>query len=1154
MRLKPWRDVFAVDIVTSARCAFGRIMSKGFTAGRLNNTPGVAVPEAVITLANKRVAPRLARIWTVALLGLIALGLGVQNGQSQVANTATITGVVSDASGARVPSAAVTVTSENTHVTLTTKTDPVGNFVVPALAVGTYTVTVSKHGFRTFVESGIQLHPALVWTVNPTLQVGQSATRVSVSASAVAIQTTTPEISQHITRQEVSTLPMNGRNFQSIAALMPGVTNTHPGVALSATADSSTVISTNGSSSSGTVYYLDGIWDMDSGSLGNVSVTPNPDTIQEVRVLQSNYGVRYNMMGDGVIVMQTKSGTTKFHGGAWEYLRNTSLNARNYFSQTVPPLHQNIFGYTFGGPLYIPHHFNTNRNKVFFFASQQWTRLNQGGVERAASPTVAMRNGIFPTTGPFATTITNPATGLPFPNNTIPTTLLNPSAIALLNALVPLPNNPAGGFDNYINASPSINNFRQDLFKVDYMINDKLRLTGEYFDDRGQITNPYGWVSGVFASQEKIQSIPEFLTKLQLTQILSPSMVNTTYVTLDVEPQILSQRGTSFSSQIPGFNEVLPVQGLNSGNLPIVNFSQGWQAFGSQPWEPQTQANHTFGFTDDWSWLRGKHYLQAGITYLSQVKRQLPGVPINGNWTFSGQFTGNAMADFLIGDAATFSYAFPNPRAFGFNRTVSPYVEDQWHATKRLTFTLGLRVSYLPGLVTAKGQAALFIPALYNLNEAPIVNADGTITPTPTYNPANGMVVNGENGVPVNFGKYANKHNYSWGPSAGFAWDIFGDGSTSLRGGFGIAYTREQDQGSNVWSATTNPPVIQSLTLVTPNFPNPTGGQVAPAGTPQIQTQPIDAYPAPATKTYSLSLERRFGSDWFASIAGVGADVVHVPLKSNINQPFEDSPYDYNPIINSGTVTPYLFSPYQGYGPIRSKTTESVLHWDALELRLQHTMSHGVLGGVSYTWQNTLGDTSGSLNLFGGGGTVQNIHNLRGNYGPVPYNARQMLAGDIIWAIPLFSDATGWKRNVLGGWRYSDITTIQSGFTLSPGLSVPDQGIATLPDRVERNVAGPKTVSKWFNTAAFAAPAAGYFGNASIGSITGPGSINFDMALYKDFHINERNMVEFRSEFFNTFNHTNFSGVNTTFGSNNFGQITSAADPRIIEFALRYEF
>jgi len=309
-------------------------------------------------------------------------------------------------------------------------------------------------------------------------------------------------------------------------------------------------------------------------------------------------------------------------------------------------------------------------------------------------------------------------------------------------------------------------------------------------------------------------------------------------------------------------------------------------------------------------------------------------------------------------------------------------------------------------------------------------------------------------------------------------------------------------------------------------------------------------------QSYSLSLEHQFAGNWFASIAGAGDIAHHVGTTWDINQALPDPPYDFNPLINAGTVFEYKFAPYLGYAAIGQTNTNANLYWNALEINARHPVGHNLFLSVAYTWQHGLSDTRGLISFGCQGCTtmVQDTYHPRSNYGTSNSNVPQVLAVSYIWTIPWYQSARGMKGAALGGWKYSGIATFQSGFALDPGLSVAHQGLATRPDRTSAPIAGPKTVAEWFNTAAFTAPAPGYFGNAGTGSIRGPGLINFDMAFYKDFRIKERHTFEFRAELFNIFNHTNLANVQTSFGAGNFGDVTSARDPRIAEFALRYQF
>ena len=932
---------------------------------------------------------------------------------------------------------------------------------------------------------------------------------------------------------------------------MPGVTNVYPGQPMNQGGWASThAMSVNGMGENG------GAWMVDGGLNGNISqssILPNPDTIAEVRVLQSNYGVQYNVMGANTVNVITKSGTDQFHGSAFEYFRNDDLNARNFFSPNVPPLKQNLFGYTIGGPVYIPNHFNTNKDKLFFFWSEDWSRQVMGEVNRGNTPTAAQREGIW------NSAITDPVTGEPFPQNSsgqwvIPSGRLNVGSLALLNAQAPLPNYPGGGFLNYLNPNPETIFQRQDEIKVDYNLTTRLRLMAEYLDMSQTETYPFNAFAGnVYDTSTQPIISHNKMAHIQLTAMISPSMVNTISLATNVWVPNITATGLLYQDQAPALKEVLPLGtgGFLADRLPNVTFSQGYQALGDAIAPLYHIGILDDQLSDDWSWVAsGKHYVQAGFNIVLGYKRQTNFATDNGNWFFSGQFTGDAMADYLLGDSASLCQQSTETRPYLRYKYVSPYVQDQWKVTRRLTLTAGIRSTWVPIPQAQRGYETDFDPASYNAAHAPIVNANGTITPTPTYDPLNGLITNGVNGVPQNF--QINGKSWVWGPSLGLAWDVFGDGKTALRGGYGITYHHIPAAGDNAYNMSNNPPMVQSITLITPSWPNSLGAAVAPQGAPSLAAEPTNMVPAGMMQTDSVTLEHQFGGNWFGSVGYAGTIGHHFPSNWNINQPLPDPPYDYNPGINAGTAFEYTFNaPYPGYGSIGDIMTEGNLYWNALLVDVRHPVGKSLWFTAAYTWQHSVTNLRG--NGFLGGGSQQDTYHPGNDLGAGNANVNQNLNLSYIWTLPN-PHTKGIEGAALDGWKYSGFTTFMSGFPLDPGLSIPNQGLATRPNRVSSAINGPKTVNEWFNTGAFAAPAWGYFGNAANGSITGPGFINFDMALYKDFRTKERCKFELRGEVFNTFNHTNFNGVSTSFGSGNFGQVGSASSPRITEFALRFEF
>jgi hypothetical protein len=1072
---------------------------------------------------------------------------------AQFSSTITITGTVSDNTGSALPGASVSVTNEGTGIKTETNTNAAGEFIVAGLQAGSYTVRIFRSGFKTYVDSGVTAGPAETRTVNAALAVGDVNTQVEVTASAAQVEISTSEISSHVDQAQIENLPLNGRNYQGLAAVMPGVVNTAAGTGLGPGGFSTyNVMSINGAGTAGSLYLLDGIWNMNTGWMRQTTIQPNPDEIQEVRVLQNNYSVKYSLMGTSVVMVQTKSGTDQFHGDAWEYLRNFDFDARNFFSPSVSPLHQNMFGYDIGGPVFIPGVFEKLKHKAFFYWNQQFDRRSTAlTIPSGATPTAAMRNGTF------NSPITDPTTNAPFPQTSpgvyqIPQSELNPNSVAFLNALYPLPNNSAGGFLNYLNNNPTHLNQRDEQARLDFNFGTKLRLMVEYFDERQFQTDPSQTYGGTpFNTNYQTYDTPNQLAQVEFTQLLSPSMVNQARLSTNIYVTSIGIAGIWQLSQVPDFHSTLPFDGFLSNRLPLVLFAGGWSAAGVGSSSPLLHASDLEdAFSDDWGWLKRKHLLQAGVQLMLGTKRQNVSTYSNGEWSFTGLFTGNPIADILAGRAAGFLQQNTEPRPYFHYPLYSGYFEDQWKAAKRLTITAGLRLSYMPYAHVQQGYSPLFDPALYNPAMAPVVNPNGTITTTPGYSPLNGIVINGINGVPLNLSTPHTKNRY-WQPMFGFAWDVFGDGRTSLRGGYAISTARSLNASGCVNGCIQNYPLISSVTLLNPPFPSPTGGSAAPASVQAFYTRDPNLRAA-FIQTYSLSLQHQFAGNWIASVAGASTVGKHVPDELNINQPPSEGGYDFNPLINTGTVSTYYFAPYQGAAAVYSLASDEVAYWDALMLSLRHPLGHGLFFTAAYTWSHSLSNNR-SLTPYQNTTTAQDPYNLRLNYGSSPLNVPQVFAISLVYSLPMLNQANAITRAVLGGWKLSNIATAQSGASLDPALSAARQGLATRPNLVAP-VRQIDTVQQWFSTSSFVQPAAGYYGNAGTGVITGPGLVNLDVALHKDFRIRERHSVEFRSEFFNVLNHTNFGGVVTTLGNGAFGRVTSARDPRILEFALRYQF
>lgn len=1132
--------------------------------------------------------------------------------RAQLTTTGTINGSVVDPSGAVIPGATVTITETDTHTVTQTKSNGDGDFIQVGLNSGHYDVTVSEPGFATYKETHIYLGPMATYTVRASLKPGSVATTVTVSSTAAQVQTTTAEISSTVSGEEAQELPLNGQNFEQLGSLMPGVINSSP-VATMGTGGYSTTntllvnggttTGSNGSGETGAIYYLDGIWISSNVVHDENIVTPNPEEITEVKAMQNNYSAQYTLMGASTVVVESKSGTDAFHGGAWDFLRNTDLNATQYFSHAPTDMNWNIFGYNLGGPLFIPHVYNQDRQKTFFYFNQQWVRESAGSQATGESPLATMRgqgtpNGelLFPGMNTASNGKSSPVPGIggPYaiqyltdpslpsghcnsPTNTsscfaqdangnwiIPASRVDKNALLLLNALVPLPNNLPGGTysstspaADYLNTNPNITDQVDLLGKIDQNISPKLRLTGEYMVEEQTFTGANAARYGTpWTTNYDLFETDDQAGQLRLTQILSPTMTNQTSVATGIFDGNHDFGGVHLLSQVPGFQQVLPYSGAYLMNyIPSTAFSNGWSKFGtgSSYIVPRATELHNT-ITDDWSWSHGKHFLQAGFTMFFGTERHWswPNTP-QGYWDFSGTFTGNSMPDYLLGMAASFSQGNNGVRTYAHYKIASPYVEETWKVARRLTLSGGLRYSYMPWPTEQTGYMVDFNPALFNPANAPTVSPTGGITATPSYSPTNGLVLNGQNGVPQNL---SNARKNYWAPVVGFAWDVYGNGKTALRGGYGLTYYATAGEGCDEGGCVGYPTLL-AVNLAASNFDDPAGGATPPT-TSAESGEDLQNYRASHITTYSLSLQQQLGTNWIMSIAGAGSQQRAGNTSININQapPVSQNgiTYDFNPNLNtpgSKYVNAY-YAPYQGYGNITYYENIGISNWNALELSLKHQTTKNLYLTAAYTWSH-------NLDNFGG---FQDSRNVQAAYGNAGNDIPQVFTVSAIYYLPRLQYGKLLTRELLGGWQYADMTTLQSGGTGTLSLSTSNNGLAgrpnqTAPISYPKQWRHPGSSTLWFGSSqscCFAQPAAGYFGTVGNGTIREPGVEDFNMAIYKTFPLSERVHLQFRSEFFNVFNHTNPNGPGLGFGSAAFGEISGEKEAREGQGSLKLTF
>ena len=1120
----------------------------------------------------------------VVLIGIFVI-LTMSAIHAQV-STGAISGSVTDPANAAVSGATVTVTDEATGVSHTSTTDSNGFYSAEGLSVGRYTIDISKPGFKESLTQGIQIDPGQRRANSIVLQVGAATSKVTVTANQLQVNTETSESGGTLTSKQISNLMLNGRNFQTLAIAIPGVSSTAGADALNGGGlEGGTTLIVNGNSVEYTTYTIDGAYNMNSGNLSNVNILPIVDGISEFSVLKDNYSARYGFAGSGQVVVETKTGTDTFHGSAWDYLRNNAFDGNNYYSTTTQPLHQNIFGYTFGGPLIIPKIYNTDRSKkTFFFASNQWYVINAGQVSRGAVFPQAMRSGNF------GTSPTLPAGGLTLDAHsqsllasqgktnciTGPTTInpgcFDPVAVGLLNAYVPLPNNVAGGFLNYINQGSLTTSQLDYQFRVDHYINKNNQImtrimyepvkNGFPYDTWGGL--PYNTITDSFYTTS-------FNGLVRLQSTITPNLMNTVGIaeTYD-KPRINLNKGGLLPNGL-SIVQAYP-NAPTLGRIPNVSISSGWTGNGVQS-EPITASDGEGTISDDVSWVKGNHVLQAGALYIFGIKRQNVFTNPQGSFTFTGVHTGDPAADYMLGLDTNYTQASSQKLGSYHYRQGEAYLQDDWRVSPRLTLNLGLRYVYFSNDTVSGDEVTSFNSPLYNPAEAPVVNINGSLQINSLNQPVtstgqianllNGLAFAGKNGTPSGF-FIPDKLNF--GPRVGFAYDVFGNGKTSIRGGYGIGYTRLPLE--TVYAAFgQNPPYNLSANVLNSLLSNGTAGAAAAPTTQTLNNVPFSFVPA-QIQSYSLTIEDQLKANMVATVSYNGSQGRHLTASQDINFPepvtapstanclpngqIQSANYDFDPCINTGASSPDYTRPYKGYSAINNNQyDEGSSNYNALQSGLTYRAGPSQFS-LAYAYSKVLTTipVGGARSTTSTGATAQNPRNFHAEYGLPSYDFTNVVSATWVYSIPYFMHGNKLTSLTLGNWSFAGLALHQSGFALSPGLTTSTKGLATRPDQIApyRQIG---KLSEWFDTASYAAPNYGFFGNASNGTIRGPGYTSVNISLYKTFAITHRLDTQFRAEAFNVANHPNFLAVDTGLGDGSYGQVTSAGDPRILEFALK---
>jgi hypothetical protein len=1105
------------------------------------------------------------------VLGLyILLFLGSVSLHAQ--NQATIVGTVRDPSGAVVPNAKITVSNPDKGFIRHLVTNSAGAYTAAEIPIGIYTISAEAAGFQSVVRNGLSLSVGRVLRVDIQLRVGSQAQKITVQGNAAAVQTETGTISSVITGTQVTQLNLNGRNFTNLAILIPGAAPGYGYNPFSVGVLADAGISFNGMPTQYNNYEIDGVNNEDEGAGSTaVMVYPNIDAIAEFRISTSTYDAQYGKNSGATIEVATKSGTNKIHGSLFEFDRNNAFDANNWFlNRTISPtgasapevpLKWNDYGFTLGGPVYIPKVIDGRRSRTYVFWSEEWKAEEQGTIINAQVPTQRMRLGDFSECDPKSSVYNpvvasncvlpkNPTTGTLFANDTVP---ISTDGTGLLNGLFPLPNN---GVDTYT-AAPSLpTNWREDLVRVDQNIGDKTSIFVHYIQDSyNQTFTPTLWVSAEYPTVATEWTSPSKSAAINIVRSIRPDLLNEFNAGFSADVNTVNQT-TGFASPAGSINKP---SDWNAPTLFPANASNpllpGVSVCGGLPFCASEMTGYNYFFwgpilqlKDNVAWTKGNHMLRFG-GYLQRIALNQTtdgGQMTQGAFTFSNSApnsTGNALADMYMGRIASYTeygrmingqavggYALGHWREWDFE----PYFQDDWHATRGLTLNIGVRY-YLPTPfhdILSPNLDSIFFPNLYNPSAEAVLNSSGNLVPGTghTYlQYGNGLLACGQGNI--NAGCLV-PYRGSIAPRFGFAWDPTSSGKTVIRGGYGIFYdVSNGNEGSAGFFG--NPPAVATPSVYYVNGYSNIRSSTAPL--PPTSFENESYYQTwPSVQQFSFGVQHEFGNSNILSISYVGDLGRNLERARNLNQvlpgegtknipalagmPGCDAQGNcnvQNALINN--LEPNIFFvPYPGYGTILNREWTGISNYNSLQMDFRHTVGHGLTFEASYTWSHTLDDT---LGLNGTNGV--NDYNLTRWYANSSLDQPQMLVLNYVYNLPFFAHTQNAAvRSILGGWELSGITSFLSGnpIDLSCGIAGLSSGVG---GSVRCNSLGPLKIKKgttndpqfgptptWFDPSMIGQtdlsqlPAngePGMFGYMGRNPLIGPGRNNWDLAILKNF-------------------------------------------------------